>query len=46
VIVEEAGGKVTDIRGKPVSTDTKTVLATNGLLHDEVLGVFRGDIVL
>jgi len=44
VIVKEAGGKVTDIRGKPVSMDTKTVLATNGFLHDEVLGVFRGDI--
>ena len=41
VIVEEAGGKVTDITGKPVAKDARTVLATNGLLYDEVLEIFR-----
>jgi histidinol-phosphatase len=37
LIVEEAGGKVTDIHGKPVSLDTTTIAATNGRIHDDVL---------
>ena len=41
VIVEEAGGKVTDLSGKAITKDTRTVLATNGFLHDEALEVFR-----
>jgi histidinol-phosphatase len=41
VIVEEAGGKMTDISGKPVDLDTKSALASNGLFHDEALAYFR-----
>ncbi|HET9389270.1 MAG TPA: inositol monophosphatase family protein [Steroidobacteraceae bacterium] len=37
VIVREAGGKFTDLRGAPVGLQTTTVLATNGLLHASVL---------
>jgi histidinol-phosphatase len=33
VIVTEAGGTFTDLCGRPLSLDTTTVLATNGLLH-------------
>ncbi len=33
VIVREAGGMFTDLRGRPVGLDTTTVLATNGALH-------------
>ena len=33
VIVREAGGTFTDLRGGPVGLDTTTVLATNGALH-------------
>jgi histidinol-phosphatase len=33
VIVREAGGTFTDLRGGPVGLDTTTVLATNGPLH-------------
>jgi histidinol-phosphatase len=36
VIVEEAGGRVTQIDGSPVA-DRSSVLATNGLLHDELV---------
>ncbi len=36
-IVREAGGRVTDADGAE-ALDTLSVLATNGLLHDEVLG--------
>jgi histidinol-phosphatase len=40
ILVEEAGGKLTDFAGKP-SIYTGTVLATNGLLHDETLRHLR-----
>ncbi|SEQ24401.1 histidinol-phosphatase [Solimonas aquatica] len=33
VIVREAGGRFTDLNGGPVGLDTRTVLASNGLLH-------------
>jgi histidinol-phosphatase len=36
VIVREAGGTFTDLRGAPVGLDTTTVLATNGALHATV----------
>jgi histidinol-phosphatase len=36
VIIEEAGGRVTDFAGRR-AIDTGTFLATNGYLHDEVL---------
>lgn len=36
VIVEEAGGRFTDLRGEPVGLATTTVLATNGRLHDAI----------
>ncbi|HZF26533.1 MAG TPA: inositol monophosphatase family protein [Steroidobacteraceae bacterium] len=36
-IVEEAGGRFTDLQGKPVGLDIDSVLATNGLLHGPLL---------
>lgn len=39
LFVEEAGGRVTDCRGGPLSAVRCSVLATNGLLHDAALGV-------
>lgn len=36
VIVEAAGGKFTQLDGKPVNLDTTTVLASNGRLHQLV----------
>ena len=41
VIVEEAGGRFTDLDGGPVGLDTTTVLASNGVLHDKVLEALR-----
>jgi len=40
VIVEEAGGKVTDINGNKVGITTNSLLATNGKLHQLVLNYF------
>jgi len=42
VIVEEAGGRFTDLDGAPLTLDTTTVLATNGPLHEAVLARLRG----
>ncbi|MDE0553695.1 MAG: inositol-phosphate phosphatase, partial [Candidatus Poribacteria bacterium] len=41
VIVREAGGQVTDIQGQPVTKDTASLIATNGILHSAVLNYFR-----
>lgn len=41
VIVEEAGGKMTEIDGAPIGFGTKTILATNGLLHERSQLVLR-----
>jgi histidinol-phosphatase len=41
VIVEEAGGKFTDLKGEPVGLATTTVLATNGALHQTLLETLR-----
>jgi len=44
IVMEEAGGRVTDVHGKPLNfalgrtlADNKGVLATNGALHDRIL---------
>ena len=39
VIVREAGGTFTDLRGQEVGLDTTTVLASNGPLHEPVLRI-------
>jgi myo-inositol-1(or 4)-monophosphatase len=40
LLVEEAGGTVTGFDGSKFKLDSREVLATNGLLKDELLGVF------
>ena len=37
LIVQEAGGKVTRFDGTPFRLDSREVLATNGLIHEEVV---------
>ncbi len=41
VIVEEAGGRVTDFKGKPYTMHSKDILASNGILHEEILEILR-----
>jgi histidinol-phosphatase len=41
VVVEEAGGRLTDLRGER-TIHAGSALATNGLLHDEVVRRLRG----
>jgi histidinol-phosphatase len=40
VIIEEAGGRLTDLDGRR-TIHSGTVLASNGLLHDKVLARLR-----
>jgi histidinol-phosphatase len=42
VIVGEAGGTFSALDGSAITLDTTTVLASNGLLHAEVLEAMRG----
>lgn len=37
LLIEEAGGKVTTYDGKPWSPNMETIVASNGLIHDELL---------
>jgi histidinol-phosphatase len=41
VIVEAAGGRFTDLEGRPLTLTSTSVLATNGRLHEVVLGAVR-----
>jgi myo-inositol-1(or 4)-monophosphatase len=40
LLVEEAGGRVTDFTGGPFKLDSRETLASNGLIHREVTALF------
>lgn len=42
LMVEEAGGKVTDFKGNPYSPYQPHLLATNGNIHDELRSIING----
>jgi myo-inositol-1(or 4)-monophosphatase len=41
LLVEEAGGRVTALDGRPLDLDAPALLATNGSIHDEMLDVLK-----
>lgn len=41
VIIREAGGKVTDKQGNPWTPDSKTIIASNGTIHEDVLACYK-----
>lgn len=41
LIVKEAGGKVTDIHNKEIRVDSKSIVASNGKMHDEMLALIN-----
>lgn len=41
LIVQEAGGRVTDLQGGPIGPTTTSCVATNGRVHNAVLDFFR-----
>ncbi len=44
LIVEEAGGKVTDLKGSTYSPYQPGIIATNGLIHDELVEWVQGNL--
>jgi myo-inositol-1(or 4)-monophosphatase len=42
LIVEEAGGRVTDFNGQPYSPYQPHLLATNGHIHEDLLSIING----
>jgi myo-inositol-1(or 4)-monophosphatase len=41
LLVEEAGGRVTDFAGNPFRLESRETLASNGLIHAELVGLFE-----
>jgi myo-inositol-1(or 4)-monophosphatase len=41
LLVQEAGGKVTDIKGDAITNTSVSVVATNGKVHDKILALLR-----
>jgi len=41
LLVEEAGGRVTDFAGEPFQLNSREILASNGLIHAELVGLFQ-----
>ena len=42
LMAQQAGGKVTDFEGNPYSPYQPHILATNGLIHEEMLEIING----
>lgn len=42
LLVEEAGGRISHMGGASFQVDCRDVLASNGRIHDEMLGLLRG----
>jgi len=41
VILEEAGGKVTDFQGRPWTRQSGSVIASNGKIHDDLVKILQ-----
>jgi len=41
LLIQEAGGRVTDLQGRPLNLESTTILASNGQLHDTVLALLN-----
>ena len=41
LLIEEAGGKITDYKGRPFEMEGKEVIASNGLLHPKLIDFTR-----
>jgi len=41
LLVTEAGGRVSDFAGNPCGLDSREVLASNGLVHNEMVSLFQ-----
>jgi len=44
LLVEEAGGEVTDFKGGPWNTNTQGYIASNGVIHKDVLKIMKNSL--
>lgn len=44
IIIQEAGGMVTDEKGENWTTDANFIIASNGVIHKEVLSLIQSDL--
>lgn len=42
LLVREAGGRVTDLNGANVDINSKSLLVSNGIVHDEIIELLKG----
>jgi myo-inositol-1(or 4)-monophosphatase len=42
LLVREAGGRVTDLQGENIDIDSKSMLVSNGVVHDQIIELLRG----
>lgn len=42
LLVREAGGRVTDLSGGNIDINSRSLLVTNGVVHDEILTLLKG----
>ena len=40
LLIEESAGRITDFSGRPYHLDSREILASNGLIHDELIALF------
>jgi len=43
LLIREAGGRVTNIQGQPWQVGDTSLVASNGLIHDQLLTIIHGD---
>jgi len=43
IIIPEAGGKITDLKGRSIDIRADTCVASNGRIHDEILKYFKSE---
>jgi myo-inositol-1(or 4)-monophosphatase len=41
LIITEAGGRVTDFKGRPFSIYDEDIIASNGWIHEEMLRIIQ-----
>ncbi|MBD0285604.1 MAG: inositol monophosphatase, partial [Flavisolibacter sp.] len=44
LIVEEAGGRVTNFKGEPYSPYEPGMIASNGIMHNELVAWIKGEL--
>lgn len=44
LLVKEAGGRVSDLYGEEVDINSRNLLVSNGLVHDEIVNIIKGGV--